>query len=125
MRLLYDAVLPQSLAHEAPEGVELERWSGADVADTDLVRTAAERGCRGVILLGRESLEQPDLRNAAREVGVALIATVTDNPIEAKRRILNNISALRQNLPDHDCLLIFAADVRPDPPPDGSGHRLT
>ena len=121
MRLLYDAVLPQSLAHEAPAGVELVRWDGADVPDTDLVRAAAERGCRGVVLLGRESLEQPELREVARQVGVALVATATDNPIEAKRRILKNIGTLRENLPDHDCLLVFAADVRPDPPPGGSG----
>ena len=79
VRLLYDAVLPQSLSHEAPAGVELVRWDGADVPDADLVKAAAERGCRGVVLLGWDSLEQSDLRDIGREVGVALVATATHN----------------------------------------------
>lgn len=113
LRLLYDAALPQSLSHEAPAGVELERWNGADVSDGHLVLSAAESGCRGVVLLGRDSLEQSDLREVAREAGVALIAAATDNPVEAKQRILKHLDALRRELPDHDCLLVFAAEVRP------------
>ena len=114
MRLLYDAVLPQSLSHEAPAGVELECWDGADVPDADLVKAAAERGCRGVVLLGRDSLEQSDLRGIGREVGVALVATATHNPVEAKRNVLKNLDALRKELANHECLLVFAAEVRPD-----------
>lgn len=119
MRLLYDAVLPQGLSHEAPAGVELVRWDGGDVTDADLVRAASERGYRGVVLLGRESLEQSDLRRVAREVGVALAATATHNPVEAKRHLLKNLDALRQELPNHQCLLVLAAEVRPDPTPKG------
>ena len=117
MRLLYDAVLPQSLSHEAPAGVELLRWDGGDVPDASLVRAAAERGCRGVVLLGRDSLEQSDLREIGRGVGVALVAAATHNPIDAKRHLLKNLDALRRALAKHDCLLIFAAEVRPDPMP--------
>lgn len=113
LRLLYDAALPQSLSHEARAGAELERWNGADVSDGDLVLSAAERGCRGVILLGRDSLEQSDLRGVARETGVALIAAATDNPVEAKQRILKHLDALRRGLDDHECLLVFATGVRP------------
>ena len=119
MRLLYDAVLPQSLSHEAPAGVELVRWEGADVPDADLVREAAERGCRGVVLLGRDSLEQSDLRSVGREVGVALVATATHNPVEAKRHLLENLKALRRELPNNECLLVYAAEVRPAPMPGG------
>ena len=41
---LYDAVLPQSVSHEAPADVELVRWHGADVSGTELRRAAAESG---------------------------------------------------------------------------------
>lgn len=114
VKLLYDASLPQSLADEARASVELERWDGGDVPDRELVRVAAERGYRGVILLGRDALNQSDLRAVAQEVAVALIAAATDDPIEAKQRVLNNLSALRRKLADHECLLVFAAEVRPD-----------
>ena len=115
MKLLYDAVLPQSLSHEAPAGVELERWDGADVSDTELARAAAEKGCRAVILLGRDALEQTELRAAAREVGVALVSAATDDPVKAKRNILQNLDAVRKELANHEWLLVFASEVRPDP----------
>lgn len=115
MRLLYDAVLPQSLSYEKPTGVEFVRWDGADVSDTELARAAAEKGCRAVVLLGRDALEQPELRDVAREVGVALVSAVTDNPVEAKRNILKNLDAVRKELANHECLLVLAASVRPDP----------
>lgn len=116
VRFLCDAVLPQSLSYEAPAGMEFVRWDGADTSDTGLVRAAAERGCRAVILLGRESLEQSDLRKVAREAGIALVATATESPIKAKRNILKNLNALRAELSDHECLLVFATEVRPDEP---------
>ena len=120
MRLLYDAVLPQSLFLEAPAGVEFERWDGPDVSDAELVRASGERGCRGVILWGRDSLQQADLRETARKAGVALVAVEAGDPIDAKQRILKNLSALRRKLADHDCLLVLANEVRPI---DGSGSR--
>ena len=115
MRFLYDAVLPQSLSHEAPAGVEFVRWDGADVSDTDLARAAVEKGCRAVVLLGRDALEQPELRAVARAVGIALVAAATDNPVDAKRNILKNLDALRRELANQECLVVFASEVRPDP----------
>ena len=115
VRLLYDAVLPQSLSHEAPAGVEFVRWDGADVSDTELARAAAEKGFRAVVLLGRDALEQPELRDVAGEVGVALVAAATDSPFEAKRNILKNLDAVRKELANHEWLLVFASEVRPDP----------
>lgn len=112
MRLLYDAVLPQTLALEAPDEFDLERWDGGEVSDAELVRAAADRECQGLILLGRDSLEQSDLRTVAREHGVGLVAVATNSPIEAKQRILNNLSAIASGLARHQCLIVFAASVR-------------
>ncbi|MCY3963115.1 MAG: hypothetical protein OXN79_09440 [bacterium] len=113
MRLLYDAVLPNSLSQEAPANFELDRWDGEAVSDAELVRASGERGCRGVILWGRDSLQQADLQETAQEAGVALVAVEADNPIDAKNRILKNLSALHRTLEDNDRLLVLANEVRP------------
>ena len=112
MRFLYDSVLPQSLAEEAPVGVTLDRWDGGDEQDTALIRAAAHRGYRGVLFYERDSLEQPELRRIASEKGVALVAVEATDPIEAKVRVLQNLPPLRRMLADHNCLLVLAREVR-------------
>lgn len=89
MKLLYDAVLPSSLAAETRHGMELIRWEGGEEQDTALVLLAADRGYRGVIFFEPDSLEQPELREIAREKSVALVGVRASDPFEAKRRILN------------------------------------
>ena len=115
MRFLYDAILPQSLADEAPAGVTLDRWDGGSEQDSALIMTAAGRGYRGVVFFDRDSLEQPDLNRIASESGVALVAVEARDPIEAKVRILRHLSRIRRMLADHDCLLVLAREVRPYP----------
>ena len=115
MRLLYDAVLPESLAEEAPAGVTLDRWDGGEAPDTALIRAAASRGYWGVLFYGRDSLEQQELREVARKVGVVLVAVDADDPIDARGRVLHNCSRLRRMLADHDCLLVLAREVRDYP----------
>lgn len=112
MRFLYDAVLPQNLAEEAPEGVTLDRWDGGAEQDSALIRTAADRGYRGVLFYDRDSLEQPDLRRLASERDIALVAVEARDPIEAKIRLLRNLPGIRRKLADHDCLLVLAQEVR-------------
>ena len=118
MRLLFDARLPQSLAFEAAASadrgaVELVRWSGGDVSDVELLETAAQEGFEGVVLFGRDSLAQAELRAVAGRVGVAIVAVVADGPYEAKQRMVRNLVALRRALSEHDCLLVLANEVRP------------
>ena len=113
MRLLYDAVLPSSLAIEAPAEVEFVRWDGGDVSDVELVRESGDRGFRAVVLWGRDSLRQADLLETAHEVGVALVAVEANDPIVAKQRILKNLSVLLRELSEHDCLVVLANEVRP------------
>lgn len=115
MRLLYDALLPEILASESPAGVDLVRWNGGDATDAELVRESAIEGYRGVILWGRESLQQSDLQETAEAVGVALIAVEARDPVEAKQRILKNLAAVRKRLQEHDCLLVLSSEVRPAP----------
>ncbi len=117
MRLLFDARLPQSLAVEAgaagPGAVEFVRWSGGDVSDTEFLESAARQRFDCVVLLDRDSLDQAELRATASRAGVAVVAVVADDPFEAKRRLVWNMAALRRSLSEHDCLLVFANEVRP------------
>ena len=112
MRLLYDAILPQNLAEEGPAWVTLDRWDGGDEQDSALIRTAADGGYQGLLLYGRDSLKQPDLRCLASEKSVVLVAVEGANPIEAKVRVLQNLPRLRRMLAHHDCLLVMARKVR-------------
>lgn len=115
MKLLYDAVLPSSLADEARHGMELIRWDGGEEQDAALVLLAADRGYRGVVFFEPDSLEQPKLREMAREKGVALVGVRADDPFEAKRRILNNLHLKRRAISTHDCVLVGSrsADAYP------------
>jgi hypothetical protein len=113
LRILYDAVLPQSLAEDAPSEVQLLRWEGNVSSDADLVGEAVKQDCRAVLLFERDSLQQPELRKVAHEAGVALAAVEATDPIDAKQRILNNLAALRRKLGENDCVLILANEVRP------------
>lgn len=112
MRLLFDAAFPRSLGNETPVGVTLDRWVGEDVPDTELIRAAAHGGYRGVLLIERDSLQQPRLLEFASDLGVALIAVEAKDPIEAKVRVLRNLNRLRRMLVKHDFLLILAREVR-------------
>ena len=111
--LLYDAVLPQSLSSEATGALRFVRWDQKEQPDMALVRMAAARNYRGVVFFERDSLQQPDLQEKARQAGVALIAVDAEDPIQAKERLINNSSRLRRALADHDCLLVLAREVRP------------
>lgn len=128
MKLLYDARLPQGLEFEAraaSDGVAIDfvRWSGAGVSDADLIRTAADGGFAGVVLLDRDSLSQADLRTTAREVGIALIAIASEDPLEAKQRLLRNLTSLRRTLLKHDCILVLANAVRAQSEPAEVGAK--
>lgn len=118
MKLLFDARMPQSLAFEAASvadrgAFELVRWLGGDISDIELLESAAEQGFHGVVLLGRDSLAQAELRSVADRVGVAIIAVVADGPYEAKQRLVSNLVGVRRSLSEHNCLLVLANEVRP------------
>ena len=115
MKLLYDAVLPRSLAEETRHGMELIRWDGGAKNDTALVVLAADRGYSGVIFFERDSLEQPELRVFARENGVALVGVEAGDPFEAKQRIVNNLLRIRSALGSHDCILVMSRSADPFP----------
>ena len=113
MKLLYDAVLPQTLEREVPRWAELVRWRGRDEGDLEILQAAANQGYRGVIFFEQDSLEQSAVREVARDKGVALVAVEARDPIEGKQRILRNLRGLESALVSHDCVVVLANSVRP------------
>lgn len=113
MKLLVDALLPETIEAEAPPGVEVVRWAGGDVSDEDLLRAGAQAGARAIVLFDRRSLYQPGLRELAAELGVGLLAVEADDPVEAKERLFKNLDGVRRVLHTSEAVLILAHEARP------------
>jgi hypothetical protein len=113
VRLLVDAMLPETVVTEAPPGVEVLRWSGGDVSDEDLLRAGAHEDVRAVVFLDRRSLYQPGLRELAAQLQVALVAIEADDPVEAKDRLFQNLDHVRKALNTCEVVLVLAHDARP------------
>ena len=113
MRLLADAILPETVESEAPPGSEVVRWTGGEDSDEDLIRAAAHEGFRGVVFFDRRSVYQPGLRDLARSLGVGLIAVDADDPIDAKDRLFHNLAHIRSALQSSTVVLVLADEVRP------------
>jgi len=119
VKLLVDAILPETVVTEAPPGVEVLRWSEGDVSDEDLLRAGARQGARGVVFLDRRSLYQPGLREVAAQLGVALVAVEVNDPVEAKERLFQNLDHVRNALTMSEAVLVLAHEARPIPSSSG------
>ncbi len=93
--------------------MRLVRWDGGDQNDIAIIYTAANKGYRGVLFYDQDSLQQPELRAIASEMSIALVAVKAKDPVEAKMRVLQNLTRIREMVADHDCLLVLARKVRP------------
>ncbi len=113
MKLLIDTVLPATLTADAPAGIDFERWKKSDGQnDSDLLYYAAKEGFRGVVFLDRISLEQPGMRQLAKELGIALIAIDASDPIQARERLIRHSARLRRKLGESQFVLILGSEVR-------------
>jgi hypothetical protein len=63
VKLLVDAMLPETVETEAPPGVAMTRWSGGEASDEDLLRAGAHSSVRAVVFFDRRSLSQPFVRS--------------------------------------------------------------
>ena len=112
MKLLVDAILPETVVTEAPPGVDVRRWSHGDISDEDLLREGARQGVRAVVFFDRRSLYQPGLRELATQLGVALVAIDAAGPVEAKDRLFQNMDHLRNALMNSEAILVLAHQAR-------------
>ena len=113
VRFLIDSSLPMSLESEAPAGVELKRWTGQYLPDDQFAKVAAERRYEGIVVLGRNSLHQRNLRDQCADLGLSLIAVEAGDPIEAKDRVLRNMAKIRSALGESQAVIVYARTVRP------------
>lgn len=121
MKFLVDAVLPATLNAEAPANISFERWKKPVAQDTELISHAAAEGFRGVVFFGRNSLEQPGIRQLAEESGIALIAIDASDPIQARDRLLSHIERIRTILNETRFVLVLASEARPFETPTRRG----
>jgi predicted nuclease of predicted toxin-antitoxin system len=94
MRVLVDSAFPVRL-EDAPnrEGVTVKRAVGL-ITDRDLIEQAARESFPAVVLLEAEIVSQGAIRTLARQRGVALICSTTDDPFEAETYLLGALGSL-------------------------------
>ncbi len=98
MKLLVDSSFPKRL-HQLPNrhGVDVDRYDGS-APDRDLVRYAAEAGYDALLVLDQELVTRPAIRELAEEVGVTLVCSVTDDPVDAETYLRSSLSTLAERV---------------------------
>lgn len=94
MKILVDSSLPLTLAAMPnPEGVVIDRV--ADVMDDiGLVTYAAEHGYAALIVSEPEIVAQNRVRALAKDHSLALVYSVTEDPVEAETNIRHALPSL-------------------------------
>lgn len=75
-------------------GTVVERYGGSATDDETLIRVAAERGVRVLVVSGDSYLVAGPMWEQAQELGIALAVTHTPNPMEAADLVVEHADAL-------------------------------
>lgn len=114
MRILLDVSLPASLEEHSRPFVTLtsgrELASGA--SDFDLLRRAAEEDYTAVAFLGRETLGRVRLLEDALDLGIGLVVTNSDEPVQASDHFEDQIRKVAEVVGPARVVLILAHGVR-------------
>jgi hypothetical protein len=107
VRVLVDATFPESL-RRAPNssGVEVDRVSEA-YSDEQLLSHAAASGYSALVLLDQEMVSRDSFRSLARESGITLVCSVTDDPFEAEANLRQAFPMLAKHLASPDAQLLW------------------
>ena len=90
IRLLCDAGIPKIELYEMPAGVAVVPWRGNDSTDDEeLIEVAATSGYDGVVFMSGIVLHREEVRELAETHDIAVIAVSSDDPLEAKLRIID------------------------------------
>src|SRR5262245_45546032 len=89
------------------------RYTRADGASSDahLVSVASSEEFAGVVFIGRETLGRVDLLDAAKQLGVAIIATEAHNPVDALDYLRRNEREMRKRVRPGAALLIQSDSI--------------
>jgi hypothetical protein len=98
VNVLVDAAIPDSVTRANAAGVRVARWTEGEVDDEELVNEAKRMGFDAVVVIGRAMLGDGRLARAARESSIALIATVTTDPLEAATYLAARLVSIRNRV---------------------------
>ena len=90
IRLLCDAGVPKIDLYEVPAGVTVVPWRGNDTTDDlELIEIAARSDYDGVVFMSGIVLHREEVRELTKTHDIAVIAVNSDDPLEAKLRIID------------------------------------
>lgn len=114
MRVLLDTGLPASLVEHSIPLLSLSSGANSLIYGTDqeVVVRAANEGFEAVAFLGRETLARIELLETVQEVGIALIVTNSDEPVQASDHFADLMDVIASNVKRRHIVLVLAADVR-------------
>ena len=120
IRLLCDAGIPDIERYEMPAGVAVAPWRGSDSTDDlGIIETAARSEYDGVVFISSMILHREKVQVLAKEHGIAVIAVSSDDPLEAKLRIIECAPRIPGLLADGARLIALKkpgpAEFHPDP----------
>lgn len=113
MKLLLDSAFAASLLeHSTPLlAIEMAAHDTGEMSDAELVWFAVQEGFDAVALLGHYHLASHPLRAAAKEAGIALVLTYTEEPVEAERQIAGSLRALVEKIGPGRVLMVSSSGV--------------
>jgi hypothetical protein len=92
VRLLLDAAFPTAAEGLSRPGWTVERWSGGEISDIELVETADREGFTGLAFVGPAALARQDVLELAASRHLLLIVTSADDPFKAQRDLLEHLA---------------------------------
>ncbi len=94
MRLLLDAAFPAAAEGLSRPGCSVERWTGGDVADRDLVEAADREGFTALAFVGSHALARQEVLALAAEHGLLVVVTTADDPFNAERDLREHLPSI-------------------------------
>ena len=125
IQLLCDAGIPKIELYEMPADVAAAPWRGNDSTDDlALIEVAARSGYDGVVFMSGMVLRRQEVSGLAETLDIAVIAVDTDDPLEAKLRIIDCADRIPTLLADGARLVALKrlgpTEVDPEPRTEGS-----
>lgn len=111
MKLLLDESFPQHTIALSRGEVEIRRADTSTLADEELIQSAAEQGCHGVVFLGEEFASREELLRVAEDSRVTLIAVAHEDPESGNEYLRRNLAALVKTIGTSSAVIIWSNRV--------------
>lgn len=120
MKLLLDESFPQHTIALSKGEVHVRRADTSALADEELIQSAADQGCHGVVFLGEEFASREELLRAAEDLHVTLIAVAQEDPESGNEYLQRNLAALTKIIGTSAAVIIWSNRVESEPTQEAS-----